>query len=56
MEHSSDSVLDPVCLMQINPQDAAAKVEYKGRRWYFCAENCRRAFEQDPDRFAGRAA
>lgn len=33
-----------------------AHKDYKGRRFYFCAETCRRAFEQDPERYASRAA
>jgi P-type Cu+ transporter len=56
MEQPSQTVTDPVCLMRIDPQEAAAHSEYQGRRYYFCAETCRLAFEQDPERYANRAA
>ena len=50
------TVKDPVCSMQIDPNEAAAQSDYKGQRFYFCAERCRQAFEQDPERYASRAA
>lgn len=56
MEQTPQTVTDPVCLMKINPHEAAAQSDYQGRRFYFCAENCRKAFEQDPQRYASRAA
>jgi Cu+-exporting ATPase len=56
MEQTAQTVTDPVCLMKIKPEDAAARSEYQGREFYFCADNCRRAFEQDPERYASRAA
>lgn len=50
------TVKDPVCSMQIKPSEAAAESDYKGQHYYFCAERCRQAFEQDPERYASRAA
>ncbi len=50
------TVKDPVCSMQIKPSEAAAESDYKGQPYYFCAETCRQAFEQDPERYASRAA
>lgn len=50
------TVKDPVCSMQIKPSEAAAESDYKGQHYYFCAETCRQAFEQDPERYASRAA
>lgn len=44
-------VRDPVCGMSFDAEEAAATVEYEGRTYYFCAEHCRRAFEEDPERF-----
>lgn len=49
-------VNDPVCSMQIKASEAAAESHYKGQRYYFCAEHCRQVFEQDPERYASRAA
>lgn len=43
---------DPVCGMDVEEKKAAAKVEYKGQTYYFCAEACKRAFERDPAKYA----
>lgn len=41
-------VIDPVCGMRIDPDDAVATVEYDGETYYFCSEACRDAFVADP--------
>ena len=41
-------VVDPVCGMRIDPDDAVATVEYEGRTYYFCSEACRDGFLADP--------
>ncbi|HKJ66460.1 MAG TPA: YHS domain-containing protein [bacterium] len=43
---------DPVCGMTVSPENAAAKVEYKGKTYYFCASGCKQAFESDPEKYA----
>jgi YHS domain-containing protein len=43
---------DPVCGMEVEEKKAAAKVDYKGQTYYFCAEACKRAFEKDPAKYA----
>jgi YHS domain-containing protein len=42
-------VRDEVCGMTIESSDAAASVTFEGRMYYFCAERCRRKFEEHPD-------
>ncbi len=44
-------VKDPVCGMEIDPDDAAAKVEYQGKSYYFCAQVCRDQFTADPQKY-----
>ena len=44
-------VLDPVCGMTIDPQDAAGTVEYQGQTYYFCHQSCVDQFRADPERF-----
>ena len=41
--------IDPVCGMTVEEARAPAKVEYAGKSYYFCAQGCQRAFEQDPE-------
>lgn len=50
-EEGGMDVKDPVCGMSFDAEDAAATAEHEGRTYYFCAEHCRRAFQEDPERF-----
>jgi len=56
MDNESKKVKDPVCLMQIESDDAVDHEDYQGQRYYFCAENCHKAFQLDPERYAKQAA
>jgi len=47
--------LDPVCGMKIDPGTAAAKRDYKGTTWYFCAQGCAKAFDADPEKYVKAA-
>ena len=42
---------DVVCNMEVDPKTAAAKTEYKGQTYYFCAPGCKVAFEKDPEKY-----
>jgi Cu+-exporting ATPase len=44
-------VTDPVCGMQIEPDDAAGTAEYEGTTYYFCSQLCLDAFEADPSAY-----
>jgi RND family efflux transporter MFP subunit len=49
---------DPVCGMQVDETRARATgltVEYQGRRYAFCADSCKRSFEDNPARYLTRA-
>jgi len=48
--------IDPVCLMTVEPETAAAHREHDGRDYYFCALSCAERFDADPARYAGEAA
>jgi YHS domain-containing protein len=44
-------VKDPVCGMDLDPKDPAVagrKVEYEGKSYYFCSDECKRDFLNDP--------
>ncbi len=43
--------IDPVCKMECDEKTASAKSQYKGKTYYFCAPGCKKAFDQDPDKF-----
>jgi YHS domain-containing protein len=43
--------IDPVCKMTVDEKKAAATLEYKGKKYYFCAVGCRKAFVQNPEKY-----
>ena len=45
--------VDPVCRMVVDPAHAHSRVTTDGLEYTFCSEDCRRAFEESPERFAG---
>ena len=47
----ADTVKDPVCGMEIRPEDAAATEEHEGLTFYFCSEACHETFVNDPHRY-----
>lgn len=49
-------VKDVVCGMTIDSETAQYKSEYKGQTYCFCASGCKRAFDQDPEKFASSAS
>jgi Cu+-exporting ATPase len=49
-----DQVQDLVCGMTVDPETAAARTTYESREVYFCSEECRRAFEADPEAYAAK--
>ena len=40
--------IDPVCKMQVDEKKAVATSEYNGKTYYFCAADCKKAFDSDP--------
>jgi adenylate cyclase len=44
-------VIDPVCGMRIEAEDAAATAEHEGQKYYFCSEACRDLFVSDPSAY-----
>ncbi len=49
----AEAVEDPVCHMQVNPEQAAGSQEYKGQTYYFCSARCLEKFNADPERYLG---
>ena len=42
---------DPVCHMQVMPETAAARYDYKGKTYYFCNPRCAERFKANPESF-----
>ena len=45
---------DPVCGMDVDRRDPGAKLEYRGRSYWFCCVGCRELFEKNPSRYLGK--
>ncbi len=46
---------DPVCHMQVDPKTAAARSEYQGKTYYFCAQGCKAKFDKEPQKYLAGA-
>jgi Cu+-exporting ATPase len=43
---------DPVCGARVTEGHAAGRSEYQGRLYLFCSAECKRQFDEDPQRYA----
>jgi len=48
-------VRDPVCGMEVNPEQAASSQEYAGRVYFFCCRHCWERFRAEPERYVASA-
>ncbi len=46
-----DHVTDPVCGMDVTPENAVGSYPYKGKQYYFCNESCLERFQANPEEF-----
>ncbi len=44
-------MIDPVCGMEVTPEDAAGSFQYQGQPYYFCNESCLEQFKANPQEF-----
>ncbi|MDD4859033.1 MAG: YHS domain-containing protein [Dehalococcoidales bacterium] len=42
---------DPVCNMMADPKTCKYVSDYKGKKYYFCAPGCKKAFELSPEKY-----
>lgn len=49
--HEEGTVVDPVCGMKIEKDEAQYSHEYKGKTYYFCMEGCKEKFVEDPEKY-----
>ncbi|MCC6484018.1 MAG: YHS domain-containing protein [Armatimonadetes bacterium] len=45
------TVKDPVCGRQVSPDQARFSTDVEGTKYYFCSEECKQKFEDDPRRY-----
>ncbi|HKJ31964.1 MAG TPA: YHS domain-containing protein [Balneolales bacterium] len=43
--------LDPVCGMEVEEKSAEYKSSYNDNTYYFCAAGCKKAFDEDPEKY-----
>ena len=44
--------IDPICKMDVNEKTAQFRSVYKGKTFYFCAPGCKKAFDDNPEKYA----
>ncbi|HEX7948975.1 MAG TPA: YHS domain-containing protein [Candidatus Limnocylindrales bacterium] len=49
MVENDQPVKDPVCGMTIRPSEAVASIEYEGKTYYFCSQDCADSFRESPE-------
>lgn len=42
---------DPVCEMEVEESNAQFQSEYDGKMYYFCAAGCKKAFDDNPEKY-----
>jgi YHS domain-containing protein len=47
--------VDPVCGMRVD-EKSEFQTQFAGKKYSFCSEECRQAFQADPDEYAEAAA
>ncbi|GAC1430846.1 MAG: heavy metal translocating P-type ATPase [Terriglobales bacterium] len=50
----SNTVKDPVCNMDVNPDTAKYSTEFQGERSYFCGAGCLKRFTENPQQYLGK--
>ena len=51
-----DEAVDPVCGMLVDVASAKQVAEYDSTRYYFCGPGCKRAFEEEPEKYAAQVS
>ncbi len=48
---AQDKRLDPVCGMEVDPEQAAGRSTYRGITYYFCSLGCKHEFDANPIKY-----
>jgi len=41
---------DPICGVEVD-EKSAPQAEYQGETYYFCCEECKKAFQKEPEKY-----
>ena len=44
--------IDPICEMDVDEKTAKWTSDYKGKKYYFCAPGCKKAFDKEPEKYS----
>jgi YHS domain-containing protein len=47
---------DPVCGTTIDDRQPEFQMQFAGKKYYFCSDECRKEFEEQPEEFVETAA
>jgi PKD repeat protein len=50
-DSTSSTVVDVVCKMEIDKRTAEFTSEYKGTTYYFCSADCKKEFDENPEKY-----
>ena len=53
--NTQQSVIDPVCGMEVDPEHAAGSSEHAGHTYHFCSAGCKTRFDAEPEVFHAAA-
>ena len=42
---------DPVCGMSVDTNKAAGTSSYQGKTYYFCSQDCKKEFDEEPEQY-----
>jgi YHS domain-containing protein len=48
--------VDPVCGMRVDEKRSEFEMQFAGKKYSFCSEECRQEFQADPDEYVETAA
>jgi YHS domain-containing protein len=47
---------DPVCGMKVDEKRPEFQTQFAGKKYFFCSDECRKEFEEQPDEYVETAA
>ena len=47
---------DPVCGTRVDEMESEFHTQFAGKKYFFCSEECRKEFENQPDEYLEAAA